>query len=222
VADPVALSDTEDLMSVVLIGSNPGLLLLTNDHPTAVASVWMVDWSRWGRGDVIVVATPDGWLTAGADEHFARILADRFTRHFPEAETFDWDGHVEHIDEKPSVRLNAATGVRASAEGLKVEITGVLDRRHISEPAYELDGALVSLSNVYLPCARGSITVRGELIAGEPNVGGTEERPSSSAFLAVAEVWTDPHGALGLPDRPTDPELATFRRRHLRSLRREL
>ncbi len=207
-------------MSVVLIGSNPGLLLHRDDHPVAFASVWSVEWSRWGTGTAMVVATEDGWLTAGADEHFARILLDRFTRHFPESEGFEWDGRVQHVPGRPKVHIDAAKGMRASAPGITVDITDVLDRRHIVEPSFTLGTATVSLSNVYLPCAQGTITLDGEALDGAPAVGGTPERPTSSAYLAIAEVWVDSHGALGLPTARPSADLA--RRRHLRSLRPSL
>jgi len=206
-------------MSVVLIGSNPGLLLYRDEHPVAFASVWSVDWSRWGGGSVIVVATEFGWLTAADDEHFARILLDRFTRHLPEAEEFAWDSRVHHVAGTPRIELDPAKGMRATAPGIAVAISEVLDRRHFVDPAFRLGSSAVGLSNVYLPCAQGTLSLDGEVVPGEPSVAAQADPPSSTAYLALAEVWVDTTGALGLPALPRSE---TDRRRHLRSLRPSL
>jgi len=206
-------------MSVVLIGSNPGLLLYRDEHPVAFASVWSVEWSRWGGGPVIIVATESGWLTAADDEHFARILLDRFTRHLPEAEEFAWDTRVHHVAGTPRIELDPAKGMRASAPGIAVAISEVLDRRHFIDPAFRLGRSAVGLSNVYLPCAKGALTLDGEVLTGEPIVAAQADPPNSTAYLALAEVWVDTTGALGLPNLPRSE---ADRKRHLRSVRPSL
>jgi hypothetical protein len=206
-------------MSVVLIGSNPGLLLYADQRPVGYASVWSVDWSRWGGGAVIIAATESGWLTAAQDEHFARILLDRFTRNLPEAAEFAWDNRVHHVAGSPRIDLDPAKGMRASAPGMLVSISEVLDRRHFTDPAFRLGSATVGLSNVYLPCAVGTLTLDGEDVPGTPVVDPQSDPPSSTAYLALAEVWVDTTGALGLPSLP---RTATERKRHLRSLRPSL
>jgi len=75
------------------------------------------------------------------------------------------------------------------------------------------------LSNVYLPCAVGSLALDGQKVPGAPVVDPDSDPPSSTAYLALAEVWVDTTGALGLPSLPRTPG---ERKRHLRSLRPSL
>ena len=63
------------------------------------------------------------------------------------------------------------------------------------------------------------MSLDGEAVAGEPNVAAEADPPSSTAYLALAEVWVDTTGALGLP---TLPRSEKDRKRHLRSLRPSL
>ena len=209
----------KSLMSVVLIGANPGVLLHSEGRPVAFASVWSVEWSRWGRGSALMLATESGWITAGSDEHLARILLDRFTRHFPEAAEFGWDTRVHHVAGRTRVDVDAGRGMRARAPGIQVDISDVLDRRHIVEPTFRLGDATVSLSNVYLPCGEATISVDGEILTGAPMITEVDGRQSSTAYLAMAEVWVDPFGALGLPIHRPERDDDAVRGRHLRALR---
>ena len=137
----------------------------------------------------------------------------------PEAEEFAWDSRVHHVAGTPRIELDPAKGMRATAPGIAVAISEVLDRRHFVDPAFRLGSSAVGLSNVYLPCAQGTLSLDGEVVPGEPSVAAQADPPSSTAYLALAEVWVDTTGALGLPALPRSE---TDRRRHLRSLRPSL
>jgi hypothetical protein len=65
----------------------------------------------------------------------------------------------------------------------------VLQRRTLSTDEFDLAGTAHSLSLVVAPTASARVTVGGQALPGEVRVTGTQERPSSSAFLADAEVW---------------------------------
>jgi hypothetical protein len=65
----------------------------------------------------------------------------------------------------------------------------VLDRRAFATDDFALGGVDHSLSLVLAPCGSGSISIGGRGLAREIERGGTPERPSSSAFLTLAEVW---------------------------------
>lgn len=205
-------------MGVVLVGANPGLLLYDDDEPTAAVSVWTVDWSVWGVGSVLVVADRDGWLTVGADEHLARILLERFTRHFPEFAAFTGDPagrSIRHVDDRVTVSSDLFSGLRATGGGVAVRIGGVKDRRQYSQPDFPLGELTMGLTNVYLPCELGELTIDGTPVAGAPRCRLVDGRWTSSSFLAVAEVWTRTEP---VQRSASDPVAATTDRRTRRHL----
>lgn len=182
-------------MGVVLVGSNPGLLLWDGERPTAAVSIWSVDWSVWGVGSVLVVADASGWRTVGTDEHLARILLERFTRWFPEFSSFTdeaADTPLRHTDAPVRISSDLFSGLRATGGGVDVRIGGVKDRRQLSVPDFPLGESTMGLSNVYLPCELGELVVDGEPVAGAPRCRQVDGRWTSSSFLAVAEVWSQP------------------------------
>lgn len=69
-------------------------------------------------------------------------------------------------------------------------MSGVLGRRTFTTDSFALDGVPHSLQLLLAPVTDATVTVDGHRVPGEVTVGGTEHRPSSSAFLATAEVWS--------------------------------
>lgn len=187
-------------MSIVLIGGNPGLLLHSEDGPTAAASLWTVDWSIWGSGVVLMAVDRSGWRTVGTDEHLARILLERFNLHFPEFSTFADDRRVQHVDAEVEIRSDLRSGLQALGGGIELRLADVKDRRQFSDPAFPLGELTMSLANVYLPCGMGELTIDGERIAGRPQCVQQDGRWTSSGYLAVAEVWSDPAGEFDKTD----------------------
>lgn len=173
---------------VVFVGANPGLLLRAADESVAFASVWQVDWSPAGRGRALVLCRDGRTLAFGADERLCRWLVERFTRHFPESA--DTGGRPEYASAEVAIDIDVATGMRATAAGVVVELSQPLDRRVFRADRLALGGTAYALSNVFVPCATGSITVHGTRLPGRPTVSSGDE-PASSGFLAVAEVWTE-------------------------------
>ncbi|WP_051267361.1 hypothetical protein [Nakamurella lactea] len=208
-------------MSIVLVGSNPGLLLFDNGTPVAMASVWSVDWSVWGFGTVLMMVDADGWRTVGTDEHLARILLERFNRHFPEAESFDDQAPVRHTDDEVQLTCDLRSGLHAAGGGLELRLGDVRDRRPFAHPAFPLGEIELGLTNVYAPCGFGELMVDGVSVPGQPECSTEGGRWSSTGYLAVAEVWTDPTGALQQADT-TEParrrQARPARRRHLRAI----
>lgn len=88
------------------------------------------------------------------------------------------------------VDLDLDQGMRAVAAGVVIEASQPLDRRPFRGDRVELAGMDYELSNVFVPCAMGNITVDGSSLPGVPSQGEDDGRPQSSAFLAVAEVWS--------------------------------
>lgn len=203
-------------MSAVLVGSNPGLLVFEGDRAVGAASVWQVDWSIWGTGDVLIVADQAGWRTIGTDEHLARILFQVFTRHFPELASFGGVPLLGHTADVVRVDADLVTGLLAVGGGVEVELREIKDRRPYVEPAFGLGNRELGLSNLYAPCASGRLTIDGRPVPGSPRCRQVNGRWTSSAYLAVAEVWTDPTGMLSAADPSAMPP--TARARHLRAI----
>lgn len=174
---------------VILVGANPGLLLRQAGRPTAFASVWQVDWSVAGPGHALIVCRDGRTLAYGTDERLCRWLLERFTRHFPEsAET---GGAEEYVEAAVEIRIDLGAGMRASAADVVVELARPLDLRIFRADRIDLAGIAHELSNVFVPCAEGSITVDGLRLPGAPSLSDHDGRPGSSGFLAVAEVWSE-------------------------------
>lgn len=175
-------------MSVVLVGANPGVLLRAGGEVTAFASVWQVDWSERGAGRAIVLWHDGRVRLLGPDPVLSGWLADTFVRYFGEVAGLPWEPVVERAD--VDLDLDLDRGLAASAGDVAVELSGVLDRRLFAMDRLTLGGVDYALANVYAPCKSARITVGGDPVAGEPEVEDTAAPPSSTAFLAVAEVWS--------------------------------
>ena len=182
---------------LAFVGVNAGLALHPADSRGALvpgepascfASFWQADWSRWGSGSALLVATLQGWRSYGTDEALAETLATELTRHFPEAARFPLTG-IEHTHDEFTVRTDPATGFRATGHKAELAISGVLDRRQFTAPNFQLGEANAALSNVYLPCSTGRLAEFGVEWPGAPTVYPGPLGPSSSAFIALAESW---------------------------------
>lgn len=176
---------------VILVGANPIVRLFDGDTVTALASVWIVDWSPHGRGDVLVLWHEHRVRVLGDNPELARWVAEYFTRHFPEAEGLAWDGgEVEPVP--VTVDLDLTTGMTVTAANVTVTASKVLDRRTFTTGDFALDGRPHGLSLLLAPVATAAIRIDGEPVPGSVRREGTAQRPSSSAFLTAAEVWTRP------------------------------
>lgn len=174
---------------VILVGANPGITLFDGDTVTAYASLWRVDWSDHGSGTAIVT-WHDGRVDLFTDAPvLGQWLESHFTRHFPEVAGLPWPEPVLHRV-RATVDIDLDDGVRAHAGELRVHISGILQRRAFATDEFPLgDGGEHSLSLVTAPSEHAWIARRGRRLPGDVELGGTPERPSSSAFIAVAEVW---------------------------------
>lgn len=174
----------------ILVGANPGVQLFDSSGDcTAYGSCWRVDWSTHGSGDVVVLWQPERVVAVGSDSELSLWLAESFVRYFPELEGLEWPG-VEYRQSPARVQVDLATGAVARAGDIDIYIDGVLDRRCFSTDEFQLGPTTSSLQLVLGPCARASISVRDRRTPGHVRLGGTEDRPSSSAFTADAEVWS--------------------------------
>lgn len=176
-------------MTVRLIGANPCVTLYSGDQPVAFASVWRVDWSERGAGTAIVLGDSSGVRVIGSDPALGCWLADSFNRHFDDVLAgLPWSAPA--VTTAPvTITQDLATGLRAAGADVVVEINEPLDRRHVTVDAYDLGGTVNALSTVFMPCRHGAITVGGVSVDGVPLTPTRPTGPTSTAFLADAEVW---------------------------------
>jgi hypothetical protein len=183
--------------SLAFVGTNAGLALhpadargaqIPGEAASCFATFWQADWSRWGTGSALLVATLQGWRSYGANEALAAILASELTRYFPEAARFPLTG-IAHTHDEFTVEVDPANGFRATGHKAELAISGVLDRRQFAAPHFQLGEGDAALSNVYLPCSTGRLTEFGVEWPGAPALYPGPLGPSSSAFIALAESW---------------------------------
>jgi hypothetical protein len=162
--------------------------LFDGDVVTAYASVWVVDWSERGSGSAIVLWHADAVRVLTDDPDLGGWLERDFTRHFPEADGLTWP---EPTPEKATVdvQLDLAHGLTARAGDVEVTMSNILDRRAFQTDEFPLAGVPHGLRLVSAPTAEATIHVGGRRLPGKVTTGGPPERPTSSAFLATAEVW---------------------------------
>ncbi|OLF14213.1 hypothetical protein BLA60_03475 [Actinophytocola xinjiangensis] len=176
-------------MTVLLCGANPAVRLFDGDDVTAFASVWTVDWSVHGPGRAIVL-WHDGRVRVLADDPTLGGWLERaFVRHFPEAAGLPWPEPTPERAEV-TVDLDLRDGLSARAGDVAVTVSGALAVRTFETDAFPLDGVPHALRLVLAPAADASVTIGGTPVAGAVRREGGAERPSSSAFLTTAEVWS--------------------------------
>lgn len=176
-------------VSVLFVGANPIVRLFDAEGAvTAVASVWVADWSVRGSGNVLVLWHKDNVRVLGSNVDLARWLERDFTRHFPEMDGLAWPEST--VEEVPVSVDGGLDSLHAKAGDVVVTAGDVLGRRTYATDAFDLGGTPHGLSLVLAPAASGAIAIGGVDVPGEVVVEGRPERPSSSVFLTAAEVWT--------------------------------
>jgi hypothetical protein len=137
----------------------------------------------------VIIVDASGWRSYGEDGELAYHLAEQFTRYFPEAAAFPWSGKLAHELETLEIEFNPVTNVHMMSDSIDLQIRDVLDLQTTTIERFPLGAHSPRLTNVYLPCATALVTERGQFIRGKPKVESAGEQTSSTAYLAIAEVW---------------------------------
>jgi hypothetical protein len=128
--------------SLAFVGANPGLALhpvdargvqIPGEAASCFASFWMAEWSRWGTGDALLVATQQGWRSYGTNEYFASTLAAELARYFPEAARFPLNG-ITHTQDEFDVALDLERGFRAVGRKAELELWASWTAAHFPHP----------------------------------------------------------------------------------------
>ncbi len=172
----------------VLVGANPAAQLVgEGGEPTGFASIWVVDWSVTGPGRAFVLWTPTMSRVVATDADLGAWLVADFVRHFGEVAGRQFEP-VEEVGDV-AVDLDLGRGLQASAGDMEIELDDVAAPSLVDVDGVELGGTTYRLVNVTAPCRAARVRVGGEHLPGAPAVGGSDDEPTSTAFLAVAETW---------------------------------
>jgi hypothetical protein len=174
-------------MTLRLMGANPCVTLYEGDRATAYASVWRVDWSLHGKGHALVLGTLEGVRIIGPDAELGSWLGAEFNRHITSVSAGIRWSEPEVTVAPVRFDLDLSQGLSASADNVTVEITGPIERYLTRNDQYELGPTRNILSTLWIPCRAGTIAVGGVPLPGAIRVDPTQ--PTSSAFIADAEVW---------------------------------
>jgi len=179
---------------VVVSGDNPGMTLYDGDRRVAVVSYWNVELSAAGVGHALVAWTDRGGAFVLTDAPaVATFVVERLTRHFPEFEGIDLS-EVDQLEARFAAELGpGGLAVRASgSRAVEALWSEPMTARLVRWPGFELGEGRLDLTLTLLPCREAQLSVDGTPLAGSPRVEELGERPRSSAFIALAETWTDP------------------------------
>ena len=140
------------------------------------------------QGSALVLCHESRTRVHGPDERLCRWLVEEFTQHFPESS--GTGGDLEYLDTPVEIDIDLERGMRAVAGSVTVEMGQSMDWRTFRAERVELAGNSYELSDVFVPCSSGSIIIDGQRLPGQPTLIEDDGKPGSSAFLAVAEVWS--------------------------------
>lgn len=174
----------------LLVGANPFVTLYADDRPTAYASLWRVDWSRWGSGSAVVLWVAGEVRVIGDDVEVAGAVERNLVRHFDEAKELPGWGRPA-VEEAPTrVEVDPEAGATAVAGDVEIRIHKPLDARPFADPDFTIRGTSHGLAMQVAPCERARIRVAGKLLSGQPRVVWKDARPTSSAVVTFAESWS--------------------------------
>lgn len=176
--------------TVILAGANPGVRMFdASGKVSAFASIWQVDWSERGAGSAIVLWHDDKVRVVSEDADLAGWLERYFVRSFLEVQGLPWPEPVVERD-LVQVSLDLTDGMTAKGADIQIEMSGVLDRRVYTTDNYRLSGVRHSLSLLIAPVRSARIDVAGISLPGHIRADASGPKPSSTAFLTTAEVWS--------------------------------
>lgn len=175
----------------LLLGANPFATLYSGDEPSAYASVWRVDWSIWGSGNVLILWYDGRLHVVGDDGRLAGRIEEYFVRNFDEATALPgWPAATVTVAET-AVNIDPTSGTTAHGGDITVRLSGILDARPFAAPEFPLHGRGHGLSMQVLPCAEATVTLAGRCLPGAPRVTRDDRgRPLSSAVCTLHEAWS--------------------------------
>jgi hypothetical protein len=173
---------------ILLVGANPCVTLFDGEERTTFVSVWRVDWSPRGSGTAAIVWMDGAVRVYGANRALGAWLERTIVRWTPEALALDWS-EPRFVETDVMVSTDLASGMSALSPGLAVLLRSPLDLRPFETDDFVLDARPHSLRLALAPMRNAVVRVDGRTRSGRVDVAGPASRPTSSAFVADAEVW---------------------------------
>jgi hypothetical protein len=173
---------------ILLVGANPCVTLFDGATPTTFVSVWRVDWSPKGSGTAAIVWMDGAVRVYGANRALGAWLERTIVRWTPEALALDWS-EPRFVETDVTVTIDLASGMSAQSPGLAVLLRSPLDLRPFETDDFQLGSRQHSLRLALAPMRNAVVRVDGHTRGGRVDVAGPASRPTSSAFVADAEVW---------------------------------
>ena len=173
---------------ILLVGANPCVTLFDGDAASTFVSLWRVDWSPRGSGTAAIVWMDGAVRVYGANRALGGWLERTIVRWTPEALALDWS-QPAFVETDVILTIELGGGMSARAPGLAVMLRTPLDVRPFETDDFVLDSRPHSLRLVLAPMRNAVVRVDGRTRPGRVDVAGPTTRPTSSAFVAEAEVW---------------------------------
>ncbi len=190
---------------IVFSGENPGLTLYKpgTDQVIAKVSYWRCVYSAAGDGNATLIwVDPEASGLGEAAPHaifsdnpaMARIVADRFTQHFPGWGELGFDTveptHARFFQEGDGRWYHR---VVSNTGELVIELAwwDVIEHQMTIRQEYQVGPTSWDLATLICPCKEASISVNNMPVEGEVRWKTDGDSPSSSAFLAFAETWRE-------------------------------
>lgn len=173
---------------ILLVGANPCVTLFERGAPTTFVSLWRVDWSPCGAGTAAILWVDGVVRVFGANRELGAWVERTIVRWTPEALALDWSA-PSFVETEVELAIDLRVGLSARTPGLEVTLHTALDLRPFETDNFVLNSQPHSLRLVLAPMQNAVVRVEGRTRNGRVDVTGQPTRPTSSAFVAEAEVW---------------------------------
>jgi hypothetical protein len=173
---------------VFFIGAMPWVRLFDGDRLTCWASVTQVDWSLGGAGRILMLRQEGRRRILGNNKELLHWLAQWIWH--PATGEKPIEPQIEFEQSEVALQIDPASGLRATAGDIQIEIASPIDRRLIRRERYPLGEFFPTASWVRVVCEQARVVVGGKVIPGSPNRSTDSFGQYSTAQINIAEVWT--------------------------------
>jgi hypothetical protein len=172
-------------VGVFFIGAMPWVQLFDDDRLTGWVSVIQIDWSPLGSGRLVTIRRDRRLHMLGTSEELAAWLYEWMFQ-------YHGDGYQPQPFRHSDIEfvVDPATGMRASADGVLIEMSTPIDRQLARREHYRLGDFAPTASWVRISCANARVVLDGVPLPGAPKLSTDDLGRCSTAQLNIAEVWT--------------------------------
>lgn len=190
-AFPLARSDSSwksTHSGVFFIGVMPWVRLFDGERLTCWASVVQADWSLGGAGRILMLRQDGRRRFLGDNKELLHWLGQWILH--PATGEKPIEAQVEFEQSEVALEIDPASGLRATAGDIQIEIASPIDRKLIRRERYPLGDFFPTASWVRIACEQARVVVGGIAMPGRPNRSKDSFGQYSTAQINIAEVWT--------------------------------